>query len=162
MQSVLQDDGRTALAVAIKTQPLHVAWGTGNPAWDSAPEPEPTNATALVSEVGRRTATSVDYVLPDAAGTIVLPTGDKYSVSPTPTPWVYVRTVFEFGDAVGATIREIGLFVGTQTDGALPPGQRYFTPAQVVSPGRLYLLNRQERIVRSGGTYQAIEFVLPF
>ena len=162
MQSVLQDDGRTALAVAIKTQPLHVASGTGNPAWDSAPEPEPTNATTLLAEVGRRTVTIVDYVLPDAGGDIHMPTGERYAVSAAPTPTLYVRTVFDFADADGHTIRELALMVGTQPIAGLPAGLRYFTPAQIDQPGRLYLLNRDERIVRSGSTYQSVEFIVPF
>lgn len=162
MPSTLQDAGRIALAESFKAQPLHVAWGTGDAAWDSAPAPEPSNATALLAEVGRRTVTTVDYVTPDAAGTITMPTGEKFSVSAQPTPWLYVRCVFDFADADGHTIRELGLFVGTQTAAGLPAGQRYFTPAQVTSQGRLYLLNRDERIVRSGSTYQSVDFIVPF
>ena len=35
MPSTLQDAGRIALAASFKAQPLHVAWGTGDPAWDA-------------------------------------------------------------------------------------------------------------------------------
>ena len=46
--AVLQNQGRTALAQAIASQALYLAWGRGQPAWDDNPEPEPTTATALV------------------------------------------------------------------------------------------------------------------
>ena len=162
MPSTLQDAGRIALAEAFKAQPLHVAWGTGDPAWDTTPVAEPTNATALMAEVGRRTVTTVDYVLPDAGGDIHMPTGERYAVSAAPTPTLYVRTVFDFADADGHTIRELALMVGIEPIAGLPAGLRYFTPAQIDHPGRLYLLNRDERIVRSGSTYQSVEFIVPF
>lgn len=161
MSATLQDPGRVAVAIALKAMPMHLAWGNGLPAWDATPEAEPTDAAALVAEVGRRKVTSVEYVTPDAAGAIVMPGGERFAVSATPTPWLYVRTVFDFADADGQTIREVGLFVGGTTDPGLPPGQHYFTPAQVTSPGRLYLLDRGERIERSGTTYQAFDYVLP-
>lgn len=161
MSATLQDAGRIALAIALKAMPMHLAWGNGLPDWDTTPEAEPTDATALVAEVGRRKVTSVEYVTPDAAGAIVMPGGERFTVSAQPTAWLYVRTVFDFEDATGQTIREVGLFVGGTTDGALPPGQHYFTPAQVLTPGRLYLLDRGERIERNGTTYQAFDYVLP-
>lgn len=161
MSATLQDSGRIALAIALKAMPMHLAWGNGLPAWDTTPEGEPTNATALVAEVGRRKVTSVEYVTPDAAGAITMPTGERFSISATPTAWLYARTVFDFADADGQTIREVALFVGGTTDAALPAGQHYFTPAQVTSLGRMYLCDRGERIVRNGTTYQAFDYVLP-
>lgn len=160
--AVLQNDGRIALAVAVATQPIHLAWGRGRPAWDSAPEPEPNNATSLIDEVGRRTATQVGYVVPDANGEIELPSGARYTSSAVPTRWVYVRFTFSFGDAAGQDIRELGIFLGSKTDPALPAGQRYFTPAQVTQPGRLYALDREPKLTRNGSVRQHYEYVLPF
>ena len=51
-----------ALAAALASQTLHFAWGTGDAAWDTAPVPEPIDATALVNEVGRRLVTQVQFV----------------------------------------------------------------------------------------------------
>ncbi|MFV0680309.1 hypothetical protein [Ottowia sp.] len=161
MSATLQDAGRTALATALKAMPMHLAWGRGDPAWDTTPEAEPTDATALVAEVGRRKVTSAEYATPDAAGVILMPGGERFAVSATPTPWLYLRTVFDFAEANGETIREVALFVGGATDAALPPGQHYYTPAQVTDPGRMYLLDRGERIERTGTTYQAFEYILP-
>ena len=156
-----QHDGRIKTAELIAAQPIHIAWGTGNPAWDALPEPEPVNQTTLVAEVGRRTATQVGFVIPDAAGAIETPQGN-FTLSATPTRYLYIRVVFGFEDAADQHIREIGVFIGTQTAAGLPVGQRYFTPAQVTDRGRLYLLDRSQNFPRSGTVKAAFEYVLPF
>ncbi len=160
--ATLQDDGRIALAVAMAAQPVHLAWGRGLAAWDAQPEPEPANATGLTHEVGRRLATFVGFVQPDPAGEVELPSGSKYTVVAGPTKWVYVRTAFNFGDAEGETLREIGVFFGSQPVAGLPVGQRYFTPEQIAAPGRLYALERVPAFTRNGAARQTYEYVLPF
>ena len=120
--ATLQDDGRIALAMAMAAQPVHLAWGRGLPAWDAVAEPEPSNATALVDEVGRRLATFVGYVEPNPAGEIELPSGSKYAVVAGPTRWLYVRVVFNFEDADGETIRELGITFGAAPVAGLPAG----------------------------------------
>ncbi|WP_220816064.1 hypothetical protein [Pseudomonas paralcaligenes] len=161
--AALQDDGRIGECALFISLPLFFAWGRGNPAWDVTPEPEPTNATGLVDEVGRRIATQAQFVKPDPAGEIELPGGQRFIPSATPTKWAHVRVVFDYLDAAGETLREVGLFYGTETDPALPPGQRYFTPAQVVAPGRLKVLERLNTpLIREAGVRQTFEYVLPF
>lgn len=61
--AVLVRSGRTALAAALLEQPIHLAWGEGDPVWDTTPEAEPTTATALVAEFGRHTLTESLYVM---------------------------------------------------------------------------------------------------
>ncbi|GKS83217.1 hypothetical protein AVMA1855_03715 [Acidovorax sp. SUPP1855] len=161
--AVLQEAGRIALARAVAAQPIYLAWGRGRPEWDAQGiEPEPTNAGGLVDEIGRRMHTSIGYVLPAQDGEIELPDRSRYTTSATPTKWLHVRWTFDFTDAAGETVRELGVFLGgTQVPG-LPAGQRYFTAAQVATPGDLYTLERHEPFKRAGGTRQAQEFVLPF
>jgi hypothetical protein len=156
-----QNDGRIAQAELVAAQPIHIAWGTGNPAWDAAPEPEPNNATALVAEIGRRAATQVAFVNPDPAGAIETPQGN-FSLSETPTRHLYVRVVFAFNEASDARIRELGVFIDTQVADGLPAGQRYFTPDQIVQPGRLYLLDRSQNFQRNGAVRPAFDYVFPF
>jgi len=156
-----QHAGRIATAALIAAQPIHVAWGTGDPAWDSAPAPEPVDALGLIAEVGRRTATQVGYVIPDDAGTIETPQGN-FSLSLEPTRWLYIRVVFAFDDAPTEHIREIGVFIGTETAEELPVGQRYFTPAQVTDGGQCYLIDRSQNFERSGSVRAAFEYILPF
>ena len=164
--STLQDAGRLALAESVVAQSLYLAWGRGRPAWDGTPEPEPSDATALVDEVGRRLATHVGYCKPvsDPAlpAEIELPGNARYTASAQPTPWVYVRVVFDFAEADGETLREFGLFIGSEPKAGVRAGQRYFTPAQIEKQGRLYLIDRVQAFTRSGHVRNTVEYVLPF
>ena len=160
--AVLQDSGRIVLARAVAAQSIHLAWGRGLPAWDAAPQPEPTNANALVDEIGRRAVTQVGYVVPDEGGEIELPSGARYTAVAGPTRWLYVRFTFNFTDAAGETIRELGIFVGTQAAAGVPAGQRYLTPAEVATHGDLYALERLPKFPRSGDVRQVFDYVLPF
>lgn len=159
--AILTKSGRAAMAAAIANEPLHLAWGSGSPAWDTTPEPESTNATSLVSEIGRRTITQVQFVVPDSEGTIIVPTG-RFNPSPNnaPTNHLYMRFNFDFGDAPAATIREVGVFVGTQVKPDLPIGQRYFTPADILQPGTLLALERVPKFDRSPAVRQNFETVI--
>ncbi|PZP30443.1 MAG: hypothetical protein DI603_15070 [Roseateles depolymerans] len=159
--AVLQNTGRIALARAIASQSIHLAWGRGDPAWDAQPQPEPTDATALADEIGRRIATQVGYARPDANGEIEMVSG-RYTQSAQPTKWLYVRFTFDFGDAELQTVRELGIFVGTQPAAGVPPGQRYLTPDQVAVAGDLYALERLPKFTRNGAVRQVFEYVLPF
>ena len=160
--AVLQDRGRIALASAIAAQPLYLAWGRGLPAWDAETPPEPTTATTLVDEIGRRLITAVQYVVPHAEGEIELPDGSRYTASAAPSKWLHARWTFDYADAAGETVRELGVFIGGEMVAGLPPGQRYFTAAQVMAPGDLYTLERFDAFTRNASTRQVQEFVLPF
>ena len=160
--AVLQDRGRIALASAIAAQSLYLAWGRGLPEWDAETPPEPTTATTLVDEIGRRLITAVQYVVPHAEGEIELPDGTRYTASAQPSKWVHARWTFDYADAAGEKVRELGVFIGGTLVAGLPAGQRYFTAAQVVAPGELYTLERFEAFTRSASTRQVQEFVLPF
>ena len=162
MAATLQESGRIGLAIAVASQPLHLAWGRGSPAWDSAPESPPGNANALTDEIGRRLISDIGYAEPSPTGEIELPSGERYARVPGPTPYVHVRVTFDFADAEGETIRELGLTMGAQTAAGLPAGQRYFSPSQVTAPGRMYMIERVGFFVRSGAVRQFFEYILPF
>lgn len=157
--AILTQSGRAAMAAAIAALPIHLAWGSGDPAWDATPVPEPTDATALVDEIGRRLATQVQYVVPAESGEIIVPNG-RFSVSETITNHLYMRFAFDFGDAPASTIREVAVMVGTAVNPALPPGQRYFVPADLTDPGMLYALERIPKFDRSPAVRQTFEFVI--
>ena len=160
--AVLQNRGRVAIARAVAALPIYLAWGRGLPAWDVTPEPEPTNAVALVDEIGRRLATSVQFVLPNPEGEIELPDESRYSVSATETKWLYVSWVFNYQDAAGEPVRELGVFLGGSVVPGLPAGLRYFTPDQVADKGDLYTMERVNKFDRFGSTRPVHAFILPF
>lgn len=157
---ILTKSGRVVIAESIAVRPIHLAWGTGDGAW-MMPPPENADATTLINEVGRRVATEVAYVLPDEAGEIVLPNG-TFARSVTPTKNLYVRVAFEFNEAPSSVIREIALFSNTAVASGLPPGQQYFTPAQVSSPGRMLHLENIAPIYRSPAIRESFEVVITF
>lgn len=157
--SIFVDSAAAAVARALKTAGVWVAWGNGDPDWDTTPVAEPSNATALVSELGRRQASTIDYVVPDVGGTIVVPQG-TFSVSSTPTDTVYVRCNFSNSEEVGESIREAAVFVGTTLQSGLPPGQDYFPPADVLSHGTMLLLERFAKIDRTIDFSVSLEFVM--
>ena len=171
--ATLTKTGRAAIAKAISVRPLHLAWGTGDAAWDAAGAvlPSLVDSTALVCEIGRRTVSSVGFVEPDGAGGIVIPVGIKpdgtveearYKQVEGPSPYLYVRVNYDFNDANNAVIREMGVFMDTETKPELPSGQQYFTPSELAVPGMLLAAQIiQPPINRSPSVRQTIEFVLP-
>jgi hypothetical protein len=160
--ALLTTSGRTALAQSVANQPIHLAWGSGDAAWDTTPVTEPTSATALLAEVGRRGGPQLQYVTEDAAGAISLPSG-RWSLSQDPTNHLYMRFSFDYEDAASSVIRELGVFIGTVIKPAVltaTPGKLYFPPSDIQSPGTLLALQRVAKVTRSADTRQAYEFVL--
>lgn len=159
--AILPQTGRAVIADSIINRPIHLAWGVGDGSWTTPPA-EDDAATALTAEVGRRLATEKSFVTPSPTGDIILPNGARFTRSATPTKWLYVRTQFDFADAENSVIREIGLFVGTTLQAGLPEGQQYFTPAQIVSPGRMLHLENKEPITRTITIRESFEIVVAF
>lgn len=173
--ATLTNSGRAGIAEALAAMPLHFAWGSGDPAWDADPDQQHlkqslVHAVALNNELGRRAVTSHGYVQPDEDGEITIPVGRqpngdvevaRYTSVLEPTPYLYLRVNFDFADASDQTIREVGIFLNTQIREGLPPGQRYFTPADLESRGRLLAIQRMDPpIARSPAVRQTFDFVL--
>lgn len=174
MLATLTNSGRAGIAAAIMARPLAFAWGTGDPAWDDMEDdllPSLVERTALYNEIGRRLVSSVTFAVPEENGGIVVPVGTmpdgsveeaRYATSLEPTPYLYMRCNYDFGDAANAEIREIGVFMDTELVSDLPPGQRYFTPGEIAKPGTLMAMQiLRPRILRNPSVRQSIEFVLP-
>lgn len=160
--ATLTNTGRVALATAIKNKAVHLAWGSGLAAWDSAPPVETVGVSALTTEIGRRVAASMDYLIPDAAGTIESPffngAGTQtFSVSALPTAYLYMDFLFALSDAPTATIREVAVFVDTV---GLIAGD-YLAPADIQESGSLLVVEYlNPKIVRSAFKQERFEFVL--
>jgi hypothetical protein len=158
--SILTKSGRVAIAEALAARPLHVAWGSGDGSWTTPPS-EDNEATSLISEIGRRVATVIGFVEPDDGGSIILPTG-TFEPSVTPTNCLYVRCEFAFADAPSSVIREVAVFAGTEIQVGLPPGQDYFVPSELDTPGRLLHLQNIAPIFRSPAIRETFEIVIIF
>lgn len=164
--------GREGQAYALFQVPWHVALGRGDPDWDAIDRDDPSwqsgllpdaaQARTLVDEIGRRIADEVAFVRPDAAGEIVLP-GTRWTRSEEPTNHLYVQVFLDYANAASETVRELGLFAGGVTDPELPPGQRWFAPADVTGGGHLMQLIRYAvPVVRSPSVRPLFHFVQSF
>lgn len=159
--AILTKSGRTVLSKLVMESPVHMAWGTGDPDWDSEPEPETIDEIALINEVGRRSVSTIRYCEPDENGSIIVPTG-RFEESPVATNHLYMRFNFDFFDAPTASIREVAVFIGTELVPNLPGAQMYFEPADVDDPGILLIVERIARLDRSSSIRQSFEFVVTF
>lgn len=158
--AILAQSGRIVIAEAIILRPLHLAWGSGDGAWIDPPA-EDADAVSLMNEVGRRVVTQAQYVVSDENGEISLPSGN-FSLSAIPTKHLFFNTVFDYADASSVVIREIAIFVGTQTDSQLPSGQQYFAPSEVTDPGRLLHLENIQPVFRSPAIRETFKVVITF
>lgn len=156
--TILNTSGRAAFAQAFANETLHLAWGSGDPAWDTTLEPPSTGDTDLVAELGRRQLTQIAYVSPDDQGEIEFPT-QNYTLSTSSTRQLYLRCNFDFSDASTATIREVGLFMGT-VPATGHENDAYLDVADVADPGILVLEDRFAGIERSPTNREVFEFVI--
>lgn len=157
---ILTKLGRVVIAESISLRSIHLAWGTGDGAW-LTPPPEDGDADTLLNEIGRRTASEVAFVVPDNSGDIVLPTG-SFRRSDEPTNHLYIVTNFDFADAQSSVIRNVAVFVGSTMIEGLPAGQRYFTPEEVATPGKLMHLENIAPIYRSPAIRENFQIVISF
>ena len=159
--AILTKSGRTAIATSIKAQPIHLAWGTGEPGWQKdATPPEPIEATSLVKEIGRRIADEVIFCKKDNSGDLVTPTG-KFKASKAPTNNLFLRFSFDFDNAADQTIKELGVMMGAETSSQLA-GQRYFEPTEITDAGTLLVLERIPPLIRTPATRETFSFVITF
>lgn len=162
MTALLTQSGQAWLASLVVGFDAHLAWGSGDPTWSTNPDlipAPPLDATSLVAEIGRRQATTVAYCTPDEDGPIETPDGN-YTTSGSPTPWLYFRFSFETNEAVGSTIREWAIFLGTTKMPGVAAGKFYLTPAEVDDPGNLLVIERGAPIVRAVTTRQFFDLVV--
>lgn len=142
--AILTDAARIVLVQYILTRPIHLAIGEGLESWynnsNHTPDPPDYNATGLIHEVGRKKLTRSFFVEEDDDGEIDMPGGRHYSQSATPTRNIYLQFIFNYGEGIEKIIREVGVFIDTQTKSDLPSKQTYFTPEEITRSGTLIML----------------------
>lgn len=168
---VLVKQGRAVIAAAVKTRPIHLALGTGKPEWDDAPPELDTAIESLETEVGRRLLKRSQFVAPDDNGDVVVATGvnddgeteyQRYMISDEPTPYLHVEFQLDFSDGADHSIREAAVFVDTEINDDVPPGQRYLLPKQLKNKGRMLLADRFKVQNMSGDIRETFEYVITF
>jgi hypothetical protein len=156
----MTESGRAALALAVKNQTIHLAWGSGDADWDDSPAAPDTDATELENEIGRVYAFNSLFVTPDTEGSILLPDNNRYTVSTDPTRHLYLDFKFGFTDGVGSTIRELGIFIGGVVKDSVAPGKTYLLPADLESPGILLMLEHREALLRKASERVEMQWVI--
>lgn len=159
--AILTESGRIAVAQYISAQPLHMAWGNGSVSWDATPVLPNVDDVALVAEIGRLKATTIQYAVPSASGTIDLPEG-KFNISLAPTKYLLLNFEFAYTHAVGQDIRELAVFVGTTVKSGVPADTVYLTPAQLETAGRMMVVERVAKFTRAANTKQKFTYVIQF
>lgn len=160
--ATLVTSGRAGLAASVASRNIFLGIGAGDTAWDTNGVPsEQVSSTGLLSAIGYRKSTQVDFVTADAGGAISLPSGN-YDVSATQTNLLYLKFQLEFSDANTASIRETGIFLDATVDASLPAGQMFFNAADVTDSGTLYLIEHIPTVIRTPATRESFEFVLTF
>jgi len=142
--AVLTYSARTKLAEYLKSRPLYLAIGTGSQEWGEIPPSPDYEAVALNNEIGRKKITRAYFVNEDENGEIDMPGGQRYSYSETPTRQIYLHFMFDYGEGLSSSIREIGVFMDTEIKSGLPETQTYFVPEEIENPGTLILLEHLE------------------
>lgn len=169
--AIFTNSGRIVLAQALLNMELHMAVGSGDPAWDSLPAPTTPEAqairdaewsqlTALTAPVGLARTRDKFFVKPDVNGTIPMNDGGLYSQSAEPTPYIYVRFQLDLADALGETLRENGVFVGSQIAADVPSGQMFIEPDDIISFGQMIQVDRVAPVVRDGSISQTLSTIL--
>lgn len=158
--AILTNSGRSELVRSLQEQPLFMAWGRGDGKWETAPA-ESMDSTDLIDAVGFRKATQVSYCTPDADGPIEVTSG-KFSLTDEQTRHLYLQFRYDYDDAIGETIREIAIFLNTQTKADLPEGQKYFPIDEVTDAGQILLLENYRPLQRDTGVRESFDFVVTF
>ncbi|KAB2689652.1 hypothetical protein [Brucella tritici] len=163
--------GRKALAQVLLDMNLFLAVGVGNPDWDNEASPSTPEEVALQdaqwatltdleNKVGITRIRDKFFVKPDVSGEIPMSDGSLYAPSDDPTPYVYLRYQLDLGDASGITLRECGLYLGTQIDASVPVGQMFVPSEGVTNYGSLVQIDRFPAVVRDGSISQIFSTIL--
>ena len=84
------------------------------------------------------------FVKEDENGEIDMPGGRRYSYSESQTRQIYLQFMFDFGEGLSSSIREVGVFMDSVPKSGLPETQTYFTPEEIQEQGTLILIENLE------------------
>jgi hypothetical protein len=159
---VLTESGHVQLAKSMFNEDFRFAWGTldSDEEWGNNPPPEDINDTQLKIEVGRIKSQVKEYVIPDEDGVIEVD-NMKWSISESPTKYIYLKFVFDQSHNANDTIYQLGIFTNTVPE---PDNvdDEYLQPSQIADFGDLIYLRNQPALVRNSATRESYEFVIVY
>jgi len=159
---VLTEVGHTSLSEVMFPKDFFLAWGDlplGSE-WDRTPPTEDINSTHLIEEVGRIKFLAKEYVIPDDAGIIDVDS-IKWSISTSPSKYIYLKFQFEQTMNSESSIYQLGLF----TDVVPVAGKEtedYLLPGDMDDEGKVVLIENQAVVYRNSATREVFEFVITF
>lgn len=115
----------------------YIAWGSANPANDDLPdlpERDPED-NALETHIAHLKATA-QFVTPDEEGALSTASGERWTVSVTPTRYIFVEAPYDWEDGVGHTIRELAVYADA-TPGSGFEADLYLPAANLTNLGKL-------------------------
>ncbi len=118
--------------------------------------------TGLASEIGRRRAQSIQFIVPDPEGPIDDAFKQRWAVSAEPTNTLLISVKFGYDEAPDAIIQEFGIFVDTVARPEIPPGQDYLTPDQIEHPGYLHTIEHVTPVIRSATKRDGADIFIEF
>ena len=152
--------GHVVVASLLKEQSFFLAVGRGSEDWDSVMVPPSPADTDLVDKVGVTRLRQIEFATPDDAGEISMLDGSKFAISAEPTRYLYLTFKLDLADASPNTLRECGVYAGTELAEGIPSGQFYIPAEDVVSYGVPINIDRFNSIVRDGASEQAFSSIL--
>lgn len=150
MSLVITDAGRATVAKKLQATNACLIVGTGDVAWGATPPAVPADAVGLLAPVAVVRPLVKSFVLPDAAGVIETDDGLKWTLSETPTPFLYLSYVLGFQDGPNETLREAAISLDPVFAAGVPPGLTYVPWASVTAPGDLLGIERWSPTERAG------------
>lgn len=159
---ILVEAGHVKLAEEMFDEDFRLGWGSlpQGDGWADAPLPEDLFSSQLILEVGRIVSQIKEYVIPDNEGVLLID-GINWSISTTPTKFVYLKFVFEQAMNSSDSIYQLGIFTNTiPTSGS--EAEDYLQPANIDDVGKLILLENQPVTFRNSATREIFEYVITF
>jgi hypothetical protein len=152
--------GRTVTGKLFYQEAFFLAVGVGSPTWDTTLEAPSPALADLVDPVGVTRCREIAYVIPSETGDIVTSDGAKFERSENPSRYVYMEFKLDLHDAEPNTLRESGIYHGTEIEEGIPAGQFWIPEADVIEYGTLIYADRFNSIVRDGTIEQSFSCVL--
>ena len=160
MSSILTDNAGVVVASALQGRAFWLGVGSGVAAWGDAPPAPSVTTTALENELGRLRARNTAMVMPDATGAISLPDLSRWSISATPTKYLYVNFVLEFNEIPTETLREAAIFIDTTAKADVPAGRNFVAAADIADAGEIFTIERFAPLARNGAIRHEFPYVI--